>query len=109
MTGVQTCALPIFKTEVAQFLCKLKTAEEVLEYSGAFLQVYREEARYLDRTVHWVARVGMEYVKQRVVEDVEGRKALYARLLYALKGEADPWAERAQGKVARKEYEALTV
>ena len=97
------------KTEVAQFLCKLKTAEEVLEYSGAFLQVYREEARYLDRTVHWVARVGMEYVKQRVVEDVEGRKALYARLLYALKGEADPWAERAQGKVARKEYEALTV
>ncbi len=97
------------KTEVAQFLCKLKTAEEVLEYTGAFLQVYREEARYLDRTVHWVARVGMEYVKQRVVEDAEGRKALYARLLYALKGEADPWAERAQGKVARNEYEELAV
>ena len=32
------------KTEVAQFLCKVKTAEEVKEYSGAFLQLYREEA-----------------------------------------------------------------
>ena len=42
------------KTEVAQFLCKVKTREEVLEYAGAFLQLYREEGRYLDRTVHYV-------------------------------------------------------
>ncbi len=97
------------KTEAAQFLCKVKTAQEVLEYSGAFLQVYREEARYLDRTVHWVARVGLDYVKQRVLEDAEGRKALYARLLYALQGEKDPWHERAQGRVARAEYEELSV
>jgi nitrite reductase (NADH) large subunit len=96
------------KTEVAQFLCKVKTAEEVLEYTGAFLQVYREEARYLDRTVHWVARVGLEYVKQRVLEDAEGRKALYARLLYALQDEKDPWQQRAAG-AARHEFEALTV
>jgi nitrite reductase (NADH) large subunit len=94
------------KTEVAQFLCKVKTAEEVLEYTGAFLQVYREEARYLDRTVHWVARVGLDYVKQRVIEDATGRKALYARLLYALQGEKDPWQERAQG-VAKHEFEVL--
>ncbi len=96
------------KTEVAQFLCKVKTAAEVLEYSGAFLQLYREEARYLDRTVHYVARVGLDYIKQRVLEDAEGRKALYERLLYALQGEKDPWAERAAG-AARNEFEALTV
>ena len=96
------------KTEVAQFLCKVKSADEVLEYAGAFLQVYREEARYLDRTVHWVARVGLDYVKQRVIEDAKGRKALYARLLYALQGEKDPWQQRAQG-VARHEFEALSV
>jgi len=94
------------KTEVAQFLCKVKTAEEVLEYTGAFLQVYREEARYLDRTVHWVARVGLDYVKQRVVEDAAGRKALYERLLYALQDEKDPWQERAQG-AAKHEFEVL--
>ena len=96
------------KTEVAQFLCKVKTSAEVLEYSGAFLQLYREEARYLDRTVHWVARVGLDYVKKRVIEDPEGRKALYQRLLYALQGEKDPWEDRAAG-VERREFEVLTV
>ena len=42
------------KTEVAQFLVKVKTAAEVLEYAGAFLQLYREEGWYLERTVHYV-------------------------------------------------------
>jgi len=94
------------KTEVAQFLCKVKTADEVLEYAGAFLQIYREEARYLDRTVHWVARVGLDYVKQKVVEDAASRKALHERLLYALQGYKDPWVERAQG-VARHEFQPI--
>ena len=96
------------KTEVAQFLCKVKTSAEVLEYSGAFLQLYREEARYLDRTVHWVARVGLDYVKQRVLDDDIGRRELFERLLFAISGEKDPWQERAAG-VARNEFEALAV
>jgi nitrite reductase (NADH) large subunit len=96
------------KTEVGQFFCKVKSAEEVLECAGAFIQLYREEARYLDRTVHWVQRVGLDYVKQRVLEDHEGRKALYARLQYALQGEKDPWLERGEG-AQRHEFEALTV
>jgi nitrite reductase (NADH) large subunit len=97
------------KTEVAEFLVKVKTAEEVLEYSGAFLQLYREEARYLDRTVHWLQRVGMDYVKRRILEDSEGRKTLYQRLLYALSIEKDPWHERAVEGVAKHEFELLTV
>ena len=103
------------KTEVAQFLCKVKTAEEVLEYTGAFIQIYREEARYLDRTVHWVARVGLDYVKRRVLDDAAGRQALYARLQFALQGEKDPWAERAEANKAsaniaqRREFEMLNV
>jgi nitrite reductase (NADH) large subunit len=97
------------KTEAAQFLCKVKTAEEVLEYSGAFIQIYREEARYLDRTVHWVERVGLEYVKKRVLEDAEGRKAAYERLLYALQGAVDPWAERVQKRDEHKEFETISV
>ncbi len=96
------------KTEAAQFLCKVKTSEEVLEYSGAFLQLYREEARYLDRTVHWVARVGLDYVKKHVLEDAKGRKALFERLLYAIQGEKDPWQERAAG-LERNEFQALSV
>jgi nitrite reductase (NADH) large subunit len=93
------------KTEVAQFLCKVATREEVLEYAGAFLQLYREEARYLDRTVHFVKRVGLDYCRQRVVEDAESRKALCERLKFALQGVPDPWAERAAAPT--RDYETL--
>ena len=97
------------KTEVAQFLVKVKTAEEVLEYSGAFLQLYREEARYLDRTVHYVERVGLDYVKKKILDDDEGRRALYERLLFALSVERDPWHERAKEGKLKHEFEALAV
>ncbi len=97
------------KTEAAQFLCKVKTSEEVMEYSGAFIQIYREEARYLDRTVHWLERVGLDYVKKRVLEDAEGRKAAYERLLYALQGAVDPWAERVAKRDEHKEFDTITV
>ena len=90
------------KTEVAQFLAKVRTPEEVKEYAGAFLQLYREEAWYLDRTVHYIERVGLDYVKRRVVEDADGRRALHERLLHALQGLRDPWAERVDGKAARE-------
>ncbi len=82
-------------------LCKVATEEEALEYCGAFIQLYREEARYLDRTAPWIERVGLEYVKAKVVDDHEGRKALYGRFLHAQKYlQKDPWAERAAGKEA---------
>jgi len=97
------------KTEVAQFLCKVKTHEEVLEYAGAFIQLYREEARYLDRTVHWVHRVGLDYVKKRLLEDPEGRKDLYDRLLFAVSGEKDPWKERVDEGVGKHEFETLSI
>jgi len=97
------------KTEVAHFLCKVKTAEEVIEYSGAFIQIYREEARYLDRTVHWIERVGLDYVKKRILEDAEGRTAAYERLLYALQGSVDPWAERVNKRDEHKEFDTITV
>jgi nitrite reductase (NADH) large subunit len=94
------------KTEVAEFLVKVKDDEEVKEYSGAFLQLYREEGFYLERTVHYVQRVGLDYVKSRVVEDGDNRRALYARLLDALKDAKDPWAERVEGE-KRREFEPL--
>ena len=97
------------KTEVAQFLCKVKGHDEVLEYSGAFIQIYREEARYLDRTVHWIERVGLDYVKKRVLGDAEGRKAAYERLLYALQGAVNPWAERVEKREQHKEFETIVV
>jgi nitrite reductase (NADH) large subunit len=93
------------KTEVAEFLCKVKSDEEVMEYSGAFIQLYREEAYYLDRTCHYVHRVGLDYIKQKVVDDAENRKALYERLLFALQGYKDPWIEHAETPALRRNFE----
>jgi nitrite reductase (NADH) large subunit len=95
------------KVRVTDFLCKVSTEEEVMEYCGAFMQVYREEAHYLDRTAPWIERVGLAYVKQRVVEDAAGRAELYTRFLESQRySQDDPWKERAQGKDAH-EYAAL--
>ncbi|MBN9461476.1 MAG: NAD(P)/FAD-dependent oxidoreductase [Burkholderiales bacterium] len=95
------------RTEVAQFLVKLKTAAEVLEYAGAFLQLYREEGWYLERTVHFVSRVGMDYVKRRVLEDGPGRQALWQRLQFALDGEPDPWRDFERARVDLRQFEPL--
>ncbi|MCW5661206.1 MAG: nitrite reductase large subunit NirB [Burkholderiaceae bacterium] len=95
------------KTEVAQFFCKVKTAEEVLEYSGAFLQLYREEGWYLERTIHYVNRVGLDHVKKKVLDDAVLRRALWQRLQDALEGEPDPWFEHAKAQVDLRQFEPL--
>ena len=95
------------KTEVAQFLCKVKTSAEVLEHAGAFLQLYREEGWYLERTVHYVGRVGLDHVKRRVLDDAQNRRALWERLQYALDGEPDPWFEFDKARVDVRQFEPV--
>jgi nitrite reductase (NADH) large subunit len=95
------------KTEVAQFLAKVATREEVLEYAGAFLQLYREEGWYLERTVHYVARVGIERVRARVLEDAPGRRALWERLQFAVDQEPDPWKDPARAGIDLRQFAVL--
>ena len=91
---------------VTDHLARVATEEEVLEYAGAFLQLYREEAWYLERTAPWIARVGIAYVKSRL-DEASGRRTLFERFLHAQSFvQSDPWAERAAG-AARHEYEKL--
>ncbi len=91
------------KVRVTDLLCKVDTEEEVLEYCGAFTQLYREEARYLERTAPWVERVGLAYIKQRILEDEEGRKTLDARFRQSQAyAQIDPWKTRAEGAEANE-------
>ena len=95
------------KVRVCDLLGKVTTAEEVLEYCGAFVQLYREGARYLERTAPWAERVGLDLVKKRIFDDAEGRKVLYERFLYSQQFfQNDPWAERAHG-VQANEFRTL--
>jgi nitrite reductase (NADH) large subunit len=92
------------KTEVAHFFVKLKTPAEVLEYAGAFLQLYREEGWYLERTCHYINRVGLDYVKKKVLEDHELRAQLWAKLQFSLDGEPDPWFEFDKAAVDTRQF-----
>jgi nitrite reductase (NADH) large subunit len=91
------------KVRVTDLLCKVDTEEEVLEYSGAFIQLYREQAHYLERTAPWVERVGLNHVKRAILEDPDNRKALYERFLYSQNfAQVDPWKARAEGEQAHE-------
>ncbi|MBC58593.1 MAG: nitrite reductase large subunit [Confluentimicrobium sp.] len=83
-------------------LAKATTEQEAIDMTVAFVQLYRENARYLDRPYKWVDKVGLDWVKARVVDDVENRMALVARFdLSQTVYQKDPWAERADAKTQR--------
>jgi nitrite reductase (NADH) large subunit len=86
------------KVRVTDLLCKVETEAEVLEYCGAFIQLYREEAHYLERTAPWVERVGLSHIKDCILGDAAQRRALYERFRYGQQfAQIDPWKARAEG------------
>jgi nitrite reductase (NADH) large subunit len=93
--------------KATELLAKVATEDEVLEIVAAFVQLYREGARYLHRPYKWIERVGLDWVKARVVEDRESRRALVERFALSQSVyQKDPWAERAQG-AERAEFAPL--
>lgn len=89
------------KVRAGDLLCTVKTREEVQEVTDAYLQHYRENGNYLERTSHWLERVGLDSIKKAVVEDLDNRKALLERLNQAVNVLEDPWA-----KLSQKEKES---
>jgi len=91
------------KVRVTDLLCNVETSEEVLEYAAAFMQLYREEAHYLERTAPWIERVGLTYVKEKMVDDADNRTMLAARFKFAQSFvQNDPWTQRAEGTDAHE-------
>lgn len=84
-------------------LCIVKTKEEVVEMTGAYLQFYRETANYLERTSKWVERVGLNHVRE-VLANEESRKALNERLDKTLKKYNEPWIEAIQSEEIKDKY-----
>jgi nitrite reductase (NADH) large subunit len=75
-------------------LITVKTHDEVLKYMGRFMQYYREHGKYLERTYHFVERLGIEVIRKIVVEDSEGIAAhLDAAIQKAVDAYVDPWKE----------------
>jgi len=85
------------KVRVAELLCTVDDEDEAVEIIAAFLQLYRREANYNERTSVWCEQVGMDYIKRVVVEDLDKRKLLVDDMETALAGRIDPWRERVEG------------
>ncbi|MEQ6203961.1 nitrite reductase large subunit NirB [Sulfitobacter sp. HNIBRBA2951] len=80
-----------------ELLAKVATEEEAIAVTTAYIQIYRENAKYLDRGYKWVAKVGLDWVKEQVVDDLENRAALVARFeLSQSIYRTDPWAEHVE-------------
>ena len=90
-----------------EFFAKVQTEAEVMEIIAAFVQLYRENARYLHRIYKWVAKVGLAWCQAEVVEDQAKRRALYDRFMVSQSiYQVDPWAELAKPE-ARANWQPL--
>ena len=77
-------------------LCTVEGHEQVLTYMGRFIQYYRENAKYLERTYGFAERVGIEHLRAVLIEDTEGIcERLDAEIDKAVAAYRDPWSTEA--------------
>lgn len=91
-------------------LASVKTDDEALRLATLFLQYYREEGNYLERTYDFVTRVGMEKIKKELL-DPESKKAetLLQHFNLAKMAVVDPWKAEIENPVTQTRYEELAV
>lgn len=86
------------KVRATDLLIRVATEEEALEHCAAFVQLYREDAWYLERTAPWLERRSLDWIKAQLYDDPGAVKALAARFHYSQQFmQDDPWAQRAAG------------
>ncbi|HKS46417.1 MAG TPA: nitrite reductase large subunit NirB [Amycolatopsis sp.] len=70
------------------------SSAEALRLCGTFMQYYRENANWLERTYDFVPRVGLDELKAVLVDDRDGVVAeLDARMRESVDAFSDPWLE----------------
>ena len=82
-----------------ELLVQVPTEEEAIDVIKAVTQLYREHAKYLDRIYKWMAKVGLDWIKERIVDDLDERDALLERFEVSQSiYRHDPWAKHAADK-----------
>jgi nitrite reductase (NADH) large subunit len=77
----------------ADVLCTVDGRAEALRVATTFLQYYRENADFKERTYDFVPRVGLERIREVVLGEESGA-ALRERFRLAKAAVRDPWLER---------------
>jgi nitrite reductase (NADH) large subunit len=73
-------------------LATVDDPDTVITLTGRFLQYYRENANWLERTYKFVPRVGIDKIRAVVVEDAEGiAEELDANMQKSVDAYRDPW------------------
>lgn len=68
--------------------------DEAVRLTGVFVQYYRENAKWLERTYDFVPRVGLDELRALLVDDRDGLVAgLEERIQTAVDAYVDPWTE----------------
>ena len=84
-------------------LCVVDSEDDVILYTGRFMQFYRENAKYKERTYTFVERIGMERIRAVVVDDSEGiAKDLDAAMAASTAATSDAWKEALAPKTANQ-------
>ncbi|MEM6310945.1 MAG: nitrite reductase large subunit NirB [Pseudomonadota bacterium] len=83
-------------------LIKVPTEDEAMDHVIAFVQLYRENAKYLDRPYKWIAKVGMDWVREKIGDADERARLIAAFKLSQSIYQTDPWAELSEAQRARK-------
>ncbi|NGP08753.1 NAD(P)/FAD-dependent oxidoreductase [Rhodococcus sp. 14C212] len=80
-------------------LATVGSGDEVLALAGRFIQHYRENAQWLERTHDFVPRIGIDRLQALLVRDEEDIvTGLDERIGTAVAGYRDPWLERTTPK-----------
>ena len=75
-------------------LCVVDGEDAALEISGRFMQYYRENAKWKERTYTFVPRIGLERIRAIVVDNADGTAAaLDAAMKASTDAAYDPWKE----------------
>ena len=76
-----------------EHLTSTSSEDEAIEIILAVTQLYRENAGYLERIWKWMGKVGLDWIRAQVVDDLPQRKALVARFEISQSVfRTDPWA-----------------
>ncbi len=91
-------------------LCVVDSHDAVIHMMGRFMQYYRENAKYLERTYGFVERLGIEHLRAIVVDDCENIGArLDAAIQASVDAYKDPWKEADANAVANQFVSTLNV
>jgi nitrite reductase (NADH) large subunit len=75
-------------------LDRVDDSESAILLALAFLQHYREQAEYLERTYAYIERVGIEAVRDAVLENAEQARLVERYAIAKAAADPDPWLER---------------